>query len=78
MDRARALTRAEWQEDLAAADELGFVVHEIDAAQRAQWQTATAPVAERLVEEIGGRAPQVWAAILAARAQYRALQSEAE
>ncbi len=72
MEPARALTRAEWQEDLAKAEELGFVIHEIDASQRAAWEVATAPVARRLIGELGGRAEQVWAAIQQAKQAYRA------
>jgi TRAP-type C4-dicarboxylate transport system substrate-binding protein len=72
LSRARAVTRAEWQSDLANAGQLGFTVYELDDAQRAQWRAATAPVAQRLIKDIGGRAPQVWEAILSARADYRA------
>ena len=57
--------------DLAAAEDLGFMVHEIDESQRAQWRGATAPVAERLINETGGRAGEIWAAVLRARQIYR-------
>jgi TRAP-type C4-dicarboxylate transport system substrate-binding protein len=70
MPTARAVTRAEWQADLAAAHELGFIVHELTEDQRAQWRSATTPVAERLITDIGGRASEVWAAIQAAKQAY--------
>ncbi len=71
MDTARALTRAEWQQDLAGAENLGFVVHEIDESQRARWRTATAPVADRLIAAIGGQAAEVWAALGQGKQAYR-------
>ena len=71
MEPARAITRAEWQEDLAAAETLGFTVHEIDAAQREAWRGVTESVAERLIEEIGGGAAAVWTAIQQAKQAYR-------
>lgn len=68
----RHAIRAQTAADLAAAATLGIVVHAPTTGERAAWQQATAAVPDRLIPALGGRAAEIYALILRARAEYRA------
>jgi TRAP-type C4-dicarboxylate transport system substrate-binding protein len=68
----RNAIRRETDEDLASSAKLGFVVHELSAEQRAEWQRATAPVAGKLIDALGGRSAEIYATIQRATAEFRA------
>ncbi len=63
--------------DLENGLELGIVVHELSEEQLAEWRAATADVTQVLIDEIGGRAEEVYALILEGRRAYQALQASA-
>jgi TRAP-type C4-dicarboxylate transport system substrate-binding protein len=67
----RAAIRGQVRDDLAQAQQLGIVVHDLDAGQREAWQAATAAVTPRLVSAIGGRSAEIHAGIEAARQAWR-------
>ena len=50
----------------------GGFVHEISAAQRAEWRKLVQPNQEALIKEIGGAAPELWAAIQKGKQEYAA------
>lgn len=50
----------------------GVRIHELDAALRREWAAATASVADRLVDSIGGQSQEVYEAILAGKAAFAA------
>ncbi len=52
-------------------------VHELSADQRAAWAAETENVIDRLVETIGGRAREVYDAILAGKAEYARIKADA-
>ena len=56
----RQWTRAEWKEFLDQSSGWGFQTHELTQGQLALWKTATAPVAKRMIDSIGGRAQDIW------------------
>ena len=60
VDEGRQWTRDEWKEFLDDADRWGFTTHTITPEQRALWKEATAPVAGRMIESIGGQAQNIW------------------
>ncbi len=70
----RPLARAETQEILSSAPERGFTVHTLSDDQLAAWRAATAGTAETLANEIGGRAPEIYATILEGKRAFRAGQ----
>jgi TRAP-type C4-dicarboxylate transport system substrate-binding protein len=63
----RAAIRGQVRDDLAQAQQLGIVVHDLDAGQRQAWRAATEAVTPRLVSAIGGRSAEIHAGIEAAR-----------
>ena len=71
MDVARQMSRDETNDFLQRADEIGFTIHQLTEDQKELWREATAPVAEQLIESIGGRSDEVYQTILEARAAYR-------
>lgn len=68
---SRAETRAQDEEDLADA-ELGIQWQSLTPAERAEWQQATRGVADKLLEEIGGRSREIFALIQRGKAEYAA------
>lgn len=48
----------------------GGFVHELTAAQRAEWRKLVEPNQEALIKEIGGSAPELWAAIQKGKKDY--------
>ena len=50
----------------------GGFVHEISAAQRAEWRKLVQPNQEALIKEVGGAAPELWAAIQKGKQEYAA------
>lgn len=72
IQETRRVVRAESEQDLASAAELGFVVHSLSQREREQWQQATAGVTEALIRKVGGRSAEVYDRIVAARSDYRA------
>ena len=71
IDRSRAETRAQDEKDLADP-ELGIKWQALTPDERAQWQAATSGVTERLIDDIGGRAREIYDLIQQARAEYAA------
>lgn len=69
--QSRAATRAQDEKDLADP-ELGIQWRALTRAERAEWQQATSAVAERLLEEIGGRSRQIYSLIQQGKAEYAA------
>ncbi len=67
---SRRQVRAEMAGDLRAAGALGITVHPLDAAARDAWRRATRGVTQALIEEIGGRSGEVYAAIEAGKAEF--------
>lgn len=66
----RDIIRAQARDDLAQAEALGIVVHEITPEQRQAWRSATGSVTPALLDAIGGRSAEIYAGIEAARADY--------
>ncbi len=50
----------------------GGFVHELSVAQRAEWRKLVEPNQEKLIKEIGGSAPELWAAIQVGKKAYAA------
>ena len=48
----------------------GGFVHELTPAQRAEWRKLVEPDQLKLVKEIGGQAPELWAAIQKGKKEY--------
>jgi TRAP-type C4-dicarboxylate transport system substrate-binding protein len=67
----RAAIRGQVSDDLAQAQQLGIVVHDLDAGQRDAWRVATEAVTPRLVSAIGGRSAEIYAGLEAARQAWR-------
>ena len=67
---SRRQVREEMAGDLRAADTLGITVHPLDAVAAAAWRSATRGVTQALIEEIGGRAGEVYAVIEAGKAEF--------
>ena len=71
MDVGRTMTRADWQADLARADELGFTIHELTADQRGAWRAAVTPARAELVELSGPRAAEILEAVNQAQENFK-------
>jgi TRAP-type C4-dicarboxylate transport system substrate-binding protein len=71
IDRSRAETRAQDEKDLADP-ELGIKWQALTPDERAQWQAATSGVTDQLIDDIGGRAREIYDLIQKARAEYAA------
>lgn len=69
---SRAATRAETSADLLDGKVLGIIVHELSGAQRLAWERATRDVTAQLVENIGGRAGEVYALVQQGRREFAA------
>ena len=54
---------------------LGVVVHELDPAQRAEWQTASLGSHAAVVEETGGRAQEVYDLIITGKRDFQSRQA---
>ena len=67
----RKAVRAESAQDLRGAATLGIQVHSLSAEERQQWRDVTAPVADILIEKIGGRSAEVFNVIQVARSDYQ-------
>lgn len=50
----------------------GGFIHELTPAQRAEWRKLVEPHQEQMVKDIGGAAPELWAAIQAGKKAYAA------
>jgi TRAP-type C4-dicarboxylate transport system substrate-binding protein len=74
-EEVRPPARAETEEILRTADQWGFSIHTLNEDQLAAWRAATAGTAKTLADEIGGRAPEVYATILAGKRAFRAAQA---
>ncbi len=72
---ARQLVRDEEQELIAEGAESGFTVHRLTPEQREAWRDATATSHVALIDAIGGRAQEIYDAIIVAREEYRTLQA---
>jgi TRAP-type C4-dicarboxylate transport system substrate-binding protein len=77
-DEARPIARAETQEILRSAEQRGFTIHTLNEDQLATWRAATAGTAKTLADDIGGRAPAVYATILEGKRAFRAAQTASE
>lgn len=50
----------------------GGFIHELTAAQRAEWRKLVEPNQEQLIKDIGGAAPELWAAIQKGKKEFAA------
>ena len=66
----RRLVRARNAADLARADADGFFVYRPTPDELEQWRRVTAPVAGRLVQQIGGRSQEIYDIIQRGKAAY--------
>ena len=69
VDESRRATRAQNMADLADPA-LDFQTHDLTASQKREWQSATAGVAARLLESIGGRSAEIYELIQQGKAAY--------
>lgn len=69
IEESRSLTR---RQDLADLQDpaLKIVVHDLTESQRADWRAGTAGVREELLDAIGGRAREIFAVIVAGKAEF--------
>jgi len=72
IDQARAMSRAEEQKFLGQSTEIGFTIHTLTKAQRDSWVQASAPVTDQIIDDIGGRAAEIFDAIQEAKAAFNA------
>jgi len=70
---SRSATRAQDEKDLADP-ELGIQWQMLLPGERAEWREATSGVAERLLDEIGGRSREIYDLIQQGKAEYAAQQ----
>ncbi len=77
-DEAQMLMREQENTLLARAVEDGYTVHYITSEQRAAWIEATAPTHEALIDAIGGRAREIYDAIIEARTEFYAGDASGE
>jgi TRAP-type C4-dicarboxylate transport system substrate-binding protein len=73
IEESRAEVRAQDVADLADP-ELGIQSYPLSDEERAAWQAQTVGVAERLLEQIGGRSREIYELIMRAKAEYANLQ----
>ena len=78
LEESRQWTRDEWKMFLDNADTWGFTAHEISEDQRNLWKEATAPVARRMIDTIGGRAHDIWDLVQEGKRAFAAQQTSAE
>ena len=71
----RQSLRAEVASDLANAVSLGIVVHELSDSNRELWKQATQGQAERLADQIGGRAREVLNLITEGKKQFQLISN---
>jgi hypothetical protein len=76
IEESRAATRAQDQKDLADPA-LGIRWQSLTPEQREGWRAATSGVAERLLEEIGGRSREIYAIILQGKEEFAARRDAA-
>ncbi|MDG2243607.1 MAG: TRAP transporter substrate-binding protein [Rhodospirillaceae bacterium] len=63
IEQARAMSRAEEQKFLSRANRIGFTIHTLSPDQRQSWRTISAPVAQQIIDSIGGKAGDIYQAI---------------
>ena len=71
----RQSLRAEVASDLANAVSLGIVVHELSDSNRELWKQTTQGQAERLADQIGGRAREVLNLITEGKKQFQLISN---
>ena len=71
----RQSLRDEVARDLANAVSLGIVVHELSDSNRELWKKATQGQAERLADQIGGRAGEVLNLITEGKKQFQLISN---
>ena len=77
IQQSRRGVRAEGEDDLAKASDLGFTVHRLTEAQKDQWIDATLPTHAELIQTIGGRSQEIYDLIVRGRQIYREQQAGA-
>lgn len=70
--RARKAVADELLSKMEEFKKKGGFVHELTAAQRAEWRKLVQPNQEALVKDMGPGAPELWAAIQKGKAEYAA------
>lgn len=78
LEDSRQWTRDEWKYFLDTADEWGFTAHELTQAQRDLWKEATAPVARRMIDSIGGRSQEIWDLVQEGKQAFAAQRASVE
>ncbi len=71
IEQSRRAIRTQTVADLKAGEELGIVVHRLDAGQREAWRTAQAGVTEQLIRALGGRSREIYERILETKAEFQ-------
>jgi TRAP-type transport system periplasmic protein len=72
VDRMRREVEAEEKPKMEEFKKKGGFIHELTPAQRAEWRKLVEPNQEQMVKDIGGSAPELWAAIQAGKKAYAA------
>jgi TRAP-type transport system periplasmic protein len=75
VEQARAMSRAEEDDFLKRANDIGFSVHDLSAAQLEAWQRASKHVAQKLIETIGRRSEEIYQAIQNSKTAFSELSS---
>lgn len=75
VDIARAMSRAEEQDFLNRADQIGYAIHTLSPEQREAWKRVSGPVTQQIIASIGGKSQEIYNAILAGKAAYQAQNS---
>lgn len=71
-NRMRRAVEAELKPKMDDFKKKGGFVHELTAAQRAEWRKLVQPNQEALLKDMGPAAPELWAAIQKGKAEYAA------
>lgn len=71
MDVARGMSRAEEQDFLNRADEIGYTIHVLSDDQLAAWRRAAKPVTTKIIGSVGGRSQEIYDAIQAGKLAFR-------